>query len=383
MWVIKPTVPPIGVRNRKGDTRLPNSQPTAAASSSRARVAYLDRLRLLAMVGVVAVHVGALYATDLAAGGQALGFAWHLANLLDAAGRVAVPIFLMITGALLLGSDSSLSPQLVWRRRIVRVALPLLVWSAVYIVLGALTVPDYQPLEAVKRLIGKPAEIHLWYLYALIAVYLLLPLLRLLVKHASRRALLYVLGLWIVFSCLWRAAAGLLPALALPDYANLDILGGYAGYVLLGWVLATIRKGPPPAFCLALFLAGVAVTACGTWVMTGRAGELNGVFYQYFMPNVAAAATGLFLLLRRGSRAAGEAPAWVSRAAGLSFGVYLSHLLFLRLLYPLFTRLPMPAAVQQLLLLPAVLAAALLFTALVSAVPGLRFAAFGLRNRAE
>lgn len=360
---------------------MPNSQPIAAAP--RARVAYLDRLRLFAMVGVVAVHVGALYATDLAADGQPLGFAWQVANLLDAAGRFAVPVFLMITGALLLGSDRSLSPRQIWQRRIVRVAVPLLFWSAVYLVFSALTVPGYRPLDAVKALFSKPAEIHLWYLYALIAVYLLLPLLRLLVKYAPRRVLLYALGLWIVFSCLWRAAAGLVPALSLPDYANLDILGGYVGYVLLGWVLATAKKGPPPVFCLALYLAGVAVTASGTWVMTGRAGELNGVFYQYFMPNVVAAAVGLFLLLRRGGQAAGEAPAWLTRVTALSFGVYVSHLLFLRLLYPLFTRMPVPPAVQMLLLLPAVLAAALLFTALVRLVPGLRFAAFGERKRAE
>lgn len=105
---------------------------------------------------------------------------------------------------------------MIGRRRIPRVAVPLLFWSAVYILLQTAMVKDYRPLEAVKNLLSTPAEDHLWYLYALIAVYLLLPLLRLLVKHAPRRIILYTLLLWAVFSSLWRAAAGLLPRCGCP-----------------------------------------------------------------------------------------------------------------------------------------------------------------------
>ena len=80
----------------------------------------------------------------------------------------------------------------------------------------------------------------------------------------------YLLLLWFVFSSLWRAAAGLFPALALQDYANLDILGGYAGYVLLGWYLASSPKLPNRTVCIALTAAGIAATTLLTWLMTRR-----------------------------------------------------------------------------------------------------------------
>lgn len=46
------------------------------ASSSPTRVGYFERLRLLAMLGVILIHGSALYLEELAAGGQALGAAW-------------------------------------------------------------------------------------------------------------------------------------------------------------------------------------------------------------------------------------------------------------------------------------------------------------------
>ena len=194
-------------------------------------------------------------------------------------------------------------------------------------------------------------------------IYLLLPVFRLITRHAGRRMVGYLLLLWFVFSSLWRAAAGLFPALALQDYANLDILGGYAGYVLLGWYLASSPKLPNRTVCIALTAAGIAATTLLTWLMTRRSGELNAVFYQYFMPNVLITAVGIFGLFRR------------------TFGVYLCLMLFFRLLEPAFAALPLPAAVTMLLLTAAVWLLSVLFSILLRQIPVVRFITLGERFR--
>lgn len=61
---------------------------------------------------------GGSAASEVAADGQTLTFGWHLANVLDAASRFAVPLFLMLTGALLLGSDKALSVKHLLSRRL-------------------------------------------------------------------------------------------------------------------------------------------------------------------------------------------------------------------------------------------------------------------------
>lgn len=344
-----------------------------------ARIGYYDRLRVLAMTAVVLIHVCGSAATSLAAAGQPLQAGWHLANLLDAASRFAVPLFLMLTGALLLGSDQALSLRQLLSRRLPRVLVPLAFWTIVYWLFKWLTAADFSPADAILHFFQRPAEIHLWYLYALTAIYLLLPVLRLITRHAGRRMVGYLLLLWFVFSSLWRAAAGLFPALALQDYANLDILGGYAGYVLLGWYLASSPKLPNRTVCIALTAAGIAATTLLTWLMTRRSGELNAVFYQYFMPNVLITAVGVFGLFRRtGSRPASRT---VTALSSLSFGVYLCHMLFFRLLEPAFAALPLPAAVTMLLLTAAVWLLSVLFSILLRQIPVVRFITLGERFR--
>ena len=344
-----------------------------------ARVGYYDRLRVLAMTAVILIHVCGSAATSLAADGQTLTFGWHLANVLDAASRFAVPLFLMLTGALLLGSDKALSVKHLLSRRLPRVLVPLVFWTVVYWGLKWLTVPDFSPADAIRHFFRQPAEIHLWYLYALAAIYLLLPVFRLITRCANRHTVGYLLLVWFVFSSLWRAAAGLFPALALQDYANLDILGGYAGYVLLGWYLSTAPRLPNRTVCALIAVAGMAVTAMLTWLMTRRAGALNAVFYQYFMPNVLLTAVGVFGVFRStDSRPASRA---VTVLASLSFGVYLCHMLFFRLLEPVFSALPFPAVLTMLLLAAAVWLLSVLLSALLRQVPVIRFITLGERFR--
>ena len=124
-----------------------------------ARVGYYDRLRVLAMTAVILIHVCGSAATSLAADGQTLTFGWHLANVLDAASRFAVPLFLMLTGALLLGSDKALSVKHLLSRRLPRVLVPLVFWTVVYWGLKWLTVPDFSPADAIRHFFRQPKSI--------------------------------------------------------------------------------------------------------------------------------------------------------------------------------------------------------------------------------
>jgi len=330
------------------------------------------------MGAVVLVHAVAPLVT---AAHTDLGSApWWAANALDAALRWCVPVFVMISGALLLAPKPE-SPRDFYRKRWARIGLPLIAWTVAYLLWE--TWRNGMDAETAWRQAAAGApSIHLYFLYVIAGLYLLTPFLRTVVAYTPRS------GLW------W--FAGTTTALGVADQALtlVDGAGGasaatrflpFLGYYLLGWLLHTAAPGARTARpAAAVLLAGTVATGGTAWAFADSAGEWaagSAYIYDYLSPAVLLSSVGAFLVLRaaglrlarRGGRAAEAARSTVRRLSGLSFGVYLVHVM---VLYELRDLLGAPdgwSAVGSALGYAA--AAALLSLALVAVVrriPGLR-----------
>lgn len=314
-----------------------------------------DRMRAIAVCGIILGAVSEVSAVSEAAGGQPLGFTWHLANFLLSLSRPCIPLLLMVLGAILLQKPTSDSPKSVWRYRILPLLISLAVWTAVYFVFRylwqGLVDESVVPVEFIRELIHTPAAPHLWLMYLLPVLYLLLPLMRLLVTHAPRRLAIYTLGLWFFFSSLWPALSGLFPVLSLPAYNSMHMLGGYAGYLLLGWALATTEWRPSPRSMLILLGILWAATVVGTALLTKSAGEYNLLMHRHDMPNVVAMSAVLFMFCREFDRTTVFTP-WLTPMAQFAFGMYFVYELYLYLLLPVIRSIP---GVLSLLFAPALI----------------------------
>lgn len=137
-----------------------------------------DAIRLFAVVAIVVLHTAANGVTRLLLGSPD----WWLANFLDSAARAGVPLFLMLTGALLLNRPVEPATQF-YRRRFHKLGMPLLLWSAFYLIWSALKAKvkqqPYQLDQAVDALLSGTPYFHLWFIFMLAGVYLVLPWLRL------------------------------------------------------------------------------------------------------------------------------------------------------------------------------------------------------------
>src|SRR5258708_11246214 len=90
---------------------------------------FIDVLRIVAAVAVVAVHSAT---TVVGAYGKVSGSEWWLANTIDAASRWAVPIFVMISGAVILDPAKYEGLATFYKKRLKRILLPLAFWIVVY-----------------------------------------------------------------------------------------------------------------------------------------------------------------------------------------------------------------------------------------------------------
>lgn len=160
------------------------------------RRTHLDALRVLAIFFVVMNHTG--YAGQLyylQIHDQPLH--WLLMGF-SALHKTAVPLFLMVSGALLIGKEESFGQ--LFRKRILRFALVLLLFSLLgylYDLRGHLA--DFNYFYFLTNLYSYRLVDSYWYLYCYLGYLLVLPFLRRLAPAMRDRDYLYLVLLWLVF----------------------------------------------------------------------------------------------------------------------------------------------------------------------------------------
>lgn len=203
------------------------------------RKVHIDLLRIISIIFVIFNHTGPAGYTLFTTTTTPLKFLYMAGSVLC---KVAVPIFFMISGALLLKKEETLLA--VFKKRVLRIAAVLLVASVPYYVWlcrdGAFGVLDF-----FKTLYAEGTTTSFWYLYSYLGVLLMLPLLQKLAKAMTNREFVYVIGGYI-------ALTGVLPALELVvSLGTVDLNTSFSAalltasnivYVLTGYFLENRLK---------------------------------------------------------------------------------------------------------------------------------------------
>jgi surface polysaccharide O-acyltransferase-like enzyme len=132
-----------------------------------------------------------------------------------------------------------------------------------------------------------------WYLYMLMGLYLLTPILRIIIAHAKRNLIQYLLVIWFI-------GTAILPLLGLfgPYQLNSFVFTFplYAGYFILGTYLLSVKI--KRTNLVILMFIGLALTAIGTFAIAATVGGGETYFFQeYISPTMILASVMLFLLL--------------------------------------------------------------------------------------
>jgi surface polysaccharide O-acyltransferase-like enzyme len=349
------------------------------------RWVWADLVRVSALFAVVLLHTAAVPATRF---GQLPADWWWAANLLDAAVRPCVPLFVMVSGALLLGVRKQETVSYFVRRRLAKVVIPLLAWSAAYACWRiffhgqSMTLAEFG-WHLVKGM-GDPVYPHLWFLFLIASLYLVTPVFRVYVANASTGNLLYFSGLWFLATAV-RPVVERMTGVVIG--LSLEPVTGFIGYFVLG--AALLRAYPGRLCSRARFAYGTcwivayAITAIGTWRMTERAGALDETLYFYLSPNVIVMSVAAYLLLREAGRwieARGPDSAAVrglALASALGLGAYVIHAAMLDLLEAGSFGIALGAtrfhpALAAPLSAAAAFSLSLLLTAVLQRIPGVR-----------
>lgn len=291
------------------------------------RLVYADLMRILAVFLVIVTHVSGCGWQELAVGGGD----WIVSLFYNAASRICVPLFVMLSGMFFLDPDKPVSIHAVYHKYLPRIIFCFLFWSALYALV--FTWLDHRALNAdfirsaLKTfLLG---HYHLWFLYMIAGLYVLTPILRLI--SCKIQDTVYYILLWFIFCSLLPTFLKLFPSETITSViaeTGLSMLTGYSGYFLAGSLLRQVQMDKK--FRLLLYVLGIlglAATISGTLWLSVKQARLNTALTSYFSPSIvlSSAAAAVFLKQLWQNISLDGSKSWIQPMSACVFGVYLIH----------------------------------------------------------
>lgn len=294
-------------------------------------ISYLDFLRLIAISAVILLHVISGVSDTIPE--QMTVTQLNIYRTILSFCTIGVPLFFMISGTLFLAPQKQLSLKNLFQKYLRRIVLALVLFGSFYALLELIMVNKTFAISylgtAFFNMLSGNSWAHMWYLYALIGLYLFLPLFKAFCAQADAQTYRYLLILLFVIG-------SILPFLETVFHFKLGFIfptvGIYLFYYLCGYYLHSYAPKNPSAHKIAIciLIASILVILCG------NIAKLN-LDFSYDSPFVVLMSLSIFYLASYSKKN------WTFcfRLRDYYFGMYLVHTVFLNLAYKLFHVTPL------------------------------------------
>lgn len=306
-------------------------------TSTKQYIINADLIRIGALFAVVGIHLlNPIYARPDFFGGTF----WWLTFLLNSLFRASVPLFVMLSGYLLLGKETTLR-QNAWRT-VKRIVAPFFAFYLINFVYNAWAASMRQSefdYTGFFHNLSKNSYTYLYFLIILAFLYALVPLFRLVFSSQNKQLAAYVIGFFFMNAVV--ATIARFTSLRIGDVFNTYttwIL--WVGYFLAGYWIRQhqVELGKYQRWLVTVLLVGLSLTvSLGYWSwgqhwQGNDALFIGGVTYpeDYLSVGVILVAVSAFVLMIRtrlterlvGNETIVKLIKWL---AEVSFGVYLVH----------------------------------------------------------
>lgn len=347
----------------------------ASIEKDNKRIIWLDFVKFIAISMVIAVHC-----TDNVTPTER-SEAWYnlWGSFYGSFMRPAIPLFVMVTGALLLPVKENISTF--YTKRLTRLVIPFIVWSVLYNLFPWITgllglsptiindffawaEPDQSFSGALHNILMIPFNfsmlaVQMWYVYLLIGLYLYMPFFSAWVKQASVKEQKIFLTLWFISlfipylreyltkdlwgTCSWN------------EFGLLYYFAGFNGYLLLGYYIKNndinFSWGKLAVIGIPSFIIGYCITFLGFKSITaipGQPAELVELFFTYCSPNVLLMTLPIFLVIKKNHFKSVTIRRFAINISTCTLGIWMSHYLFLGPCYMLVEFLPLHTMLKMI-----------------------------------
>ena len=290
---------------------------------------WLDNARIVSIFAVVLLHVAAIILSGNSIGTEY----WWIGNIFSTLVRWCVPVFVMISGALLLDPYKQESLSKFYSKRLSKILIPILFWSIFFSFWTFLQgFVDGEPPTYFKLLgnllRGLPYG-HLWFLYMILGLYLFVPFLRIIFKDLKKKERNF-----LIIAAFTMASINFI-------YMSFNGVGGsalfinwfllYVPFFLVGYFIRKDSSNNKIILWITFALSSLLTLIGYYFVSTQDASITDAYFHGYLSVTVVPMSISAMYLLK-----SWNTPIFNEHVnkkfSSLSFGIYLIHPIFVEIL---------------------------------------------------
>lgn len=294
---------------------------------------YFDYLRAFAIIGVIIIHVSAIVVGDYASYSTNQ---WLTGTFYNSLFRWSVPIFIMVSGSLLLNEFKKDSIFSFYKKRALKVVIPLIFWGIIYFIykyrfqLETITFETF-----LSSFLKGPIYYPLWFLYMIIFLYLFTPFIKKVVNNASRIHIKWFLIIWFTLISLYNTVCFSLDKInfyttEIPVYIGQFAAGFlYTGYYILGYYLTKFDLKSSKSLNL-IGLICLFITFYGTYLISAPNNLFGSYFVNYLNFNTVLVSIMVFLYFKDKNL---KSNVIINSISKYSFGIYLIHVIIMEFIF--------------------------------------------------
>lgn len=295
------------------------------------RIVYLDILNIIAIIGVVAMHCNGIVH------GNPMTRAWDTSLIVECICYFAVPVFFMISGANLMKYRERYDTKAFFKKRCLKVLIPFICWAIIMFVwkifiINSIKVQDINsPIKLLNAFFTNKEETTYYFMFEILGIYLILPLLSLLAKQEYKKTLWLTIILFFIFNA---TIPNILSLFKIKWYSSFGVpITGYVMYVILGYLLSETKfSKKQKAFIYIGTIVGLLYRYITTYILSKDAGTVIKTTWGYSSWHCILLATSIFTLIKdlkiyEKINNNKRLEKLIKEVAGCSFGIYLIHMI--------------------------------------------------------
>lgn len=283
-----------------------------------------DTLRVVATLGVILIHVAMRLIDPVPSPGSIF---WWTVGFLEALARWSVPVFVLLSGALLLDPAKDETSSLFYRKRIRRIGIPVAVWSIGYLALDFLIGDPLGGRELIWRIVTGTPYYHLWFLYMIVGLYGVTPFLRIFVRHATNAQRWGLVALLLVSSVGQDAFHALTSDNEAPFILTRFV--PFLGYYLCGYQFRTLETKLKAWSLISIIMICAVLMVVGSYLIVQWFGyHRGGYLYGYASPLVVISSLTIFFWATKASPIVDQDHGFarfIRHVSACTLGIYLVH----------------------------------------------------------